>query len=86
MNSTSVVNIQGPAMVSTATAAMTLGTKLKVASLICVAAWKMLTTRPTTSTTSSTGALTSSNIIRPFWPVVRTCWASIVRLSVTLFW
>ena len=40
----SVFNIQGPATASTATAATTLGTNDSVASWICVAAWKMLTT------------------------------------------
>ena len=54
--------IHGPAKASTATAATTLGTKDSVASLICVAAWKMLTTSPTTSTVSSTGAATISSM------------------------
>ena len=35
--------IHGPAKASTSTAATTFGTKDSVASLICVAAWKMLT-------------------------------------------
>ena len=44
-NSTSEVSIHGPAIASTATAAITFGTNDSVASWICVAAWKMLTTQ-----------------------------------------
>ena len=38
--------------------ASTLGTKLRVISLSCVAAWIRLTTRPTTSATPSRGSAT----------------------------
>src|SRR5512137_2850135 len=63
-------------MASTATAPMIFGTKLSVASLIWVAAWKMLTTRPITSTVIRIGADTMSSRIMPCWPVAKTCWAS----------
>src|ERR1035438_3362802 len=77
MNSTSEVSIHGPATARTATAAMILGTNDSVASWICVAAWKMLTTRPTASTVSSSGAETISSIQRLCWPRVKTCCGSI---------
>ena len=57
VNSTSVLSIHGPASVSTATAAIILGTKDSVASLSCVAAWKMLTTRPTPKSTAPATAV-----------------------------
>jgi hypothetical protein len=68
MYSTKVVSIHGPAIASTATAAIIFGTNDKVASWICVAAWKMLTSRPTPRMVSSTGAATISRRYRPCWP------------------
>src|SRR6185369_5741427 len=61
-NSTRVVSIHGPAIASTATAATIFGTNDKVDSWIWVAAWKMLTTRPTPSTVRRMGAETISRM------------------------
>src|SRR5437868_1999622 len=74
--STSVVSIHGPATASTTTAATIFGTKLKVASWICVAAWKMLTTRPTARMVSSSGAATISSRYSDCCPKVKTAWES----------
>src|SRR5437867_9140277 len=78
--STSMFSIHGPASTSTATAATIFGTKDSVASLICVAAWNTLTSRPTASTVNSTGADTSSSRYRPCWPRVKTWVASMLAL------
>jgi hypothetical protein len=56
VKSTKVLIIQGPAMTPTTNTASNFGMKDKVISLICVAAWKILTTNPITSEVSSKGA------------------------------
>src|SRR4051794_25588996 len=65
-------SIHGPAMTSVANTASSLGMNDSVASLICVAAWKMLTIRPMMSATSSSGAPSSSEISMARWPMVMT--------------
>src|SRR5690242_12775832 len=49
-------SIHGPAMTTAANTATSLGMNESVASLICVAAWKMLTTRPAQSAVRRSGA------------------------------
>src|SRR5438067_11261264 len=51
-----MVSIHGPASTSATKTPISLGMKERVCSLIEVAAWKMLTTRPMISATSSSGA------------------------------
>ena len=47
--------IHGPARISVTKIAISLGTKDSVASLICVAAWKMLMIRPVASAAKNSG-------------------------------
>src|SRR5689334_733712 len=49
-------SIHGPAMTTAANTATSLGMNESVASLICVAAWNMLTTRPAQSAVRRSGA------------------------------
>src|SRR5690349_15265244 len=56
-----ICNIQGPAKISVRNITISFGMNDSVASLIEVAAWKMLTKRPVTSAASSIGAETSSS-------------------------
>src|SRR6478752_3947699 len=65
-------SIHGPAMASVAAMAISLGMKDSVISLICVAAWKMPTSSPTTSATSSMGAASSRVISSACVPMVMT--------------
>src|SRR5262245_6553963 len=55
-----VFSIQGPASASVAAMPSSLGMNDSVISLICVAAWKMPTNRPTVSPTSRIGAASIS--------------------------
>src|SRR5690349_13015185 len=70
--STSVRNIQGPVSASIAAMASSLGMNESVISLICVAAWKMPTMRPTASAVSSSGAESMSVISSAWRPTVTT--------------
>src|SRR5690242_15117505 len=70
--STSVRSIHGPVSASIAAMASSFGMNDSVISLICVAAWKMPTTRPTASAVSSSGAA-SIRVISSAWrPTVTT--------------
>src|SRR6186713_2085571 len=70
--STSVRSIQGPVSASTAAMASSFGMNDNVISLICVAAWKMPTMRPTPSAVSSSGAASMSVISSAWRPTVTT--------------
>src|SRR3954469_3590033 len=70
--STSVRSIHGPVSASTAAMASSLGMNDRVISLICVAAWKMPTIRPTASAVSSSGAASISVISSAWRPTVTT--------------
>src|SRR5688572_28004306 len=70
--STSVRNIQGPVIASTAAMASSLGMNDSVISLICVAAWKMPTMRPTASAVSSSGAASVTVNSSAWRPTVTT--------------
>src|SRR6185312_7280491 len=59
VNCTSRRSIHGPATRATRAMASSLGMKLNVISLICVAAWMTPTSRPTASAVSSSGPDTS---------------------------
>src|SRR5690348_14034511 len=64
--------IHGPVSASTAAMASSFGMNDRVISLICVAAWKMPTMRPTASAVSSSGA-ESIRVISSAWrPMVTT--------------
>src|SRR5690606_1239641 len=67
-----VVISQGPRMAKAAAPASSFGTKARVISLIWVAAWKILITRPTTSTVSSSGAAIFSATSMAWWIMVMT--------------
>src|SRR5947207_15171665 len=70
--STSCRIIHGPVSASTAAIASSLGMNDSVISLICVAAWKMPTAKPTASAVSSSGAA-SMRVISSAWrPTVTT--------------
>ena len=56
MKSSSVASIHGPANTITANIETSLGMNERVISLICVAAWKIPTTRPAASAANSRGA------------------------------
>src|ERR1043166_5891621 len=73
-----MVSIHGPAMIRAMNIATSLGMKDRVISLIWVAAWKMLTSRPTPSATSSIGAA----IMRV---ICRACWPRVITLSGVMF-
>src|SRR6188768_1939737 len=78
--STSVRIIQGPVSASTAAMASSFGMNDSVISLICVAAWKMPTMRPTASAVSSSGAA-SIRVISSAWrPTVTTVSGDILYL------
>src|SRR5262245_8941131 len=70
--STSVRNIHGPLMASTVAMAKSLGMNDSVISLICVAAWKMPTMRPTASAVSNRGAASIKVISSAWRPTVTT--------------
>ena len=70
--STSVRSIHGPVSASTAAMASSFGMNDSVISLICVAAWKMPTMRPTASAVSSSGAASMSVISSACRPTVTT--------------
>src|SRR4051794_35196463 len=67
-----MASIHGPASTSAANMASSLGMNESVISLICVAAWNTLTTSPTTSAVSSSGADTSAVTHSACCAIVRT--------------
>src|SRR3989338_9266422 len=67
-----VFTIHGPVKISARKIPSSLGMKDRVISLIWVAAWKMLTTKPMTSALSSSGAESISVISIACCPMVRT--------------
>src|SRR3982750_1994423 len=70
--STSVRSIHGPVIARMAAMASSLGMNDSVISLICVAAWKMPTIRPTASAVSSGGAASIRVISSACPPTVTT--------------
>src|SRR5690554_2391290 len=67
-----VVINQGPRSARAAAPASSLGTKARVISLIWVAAWKILITRPTTRTVRSSGAAIFNATSMAWWIRVMT--------------
>src|SRR5438876_11283968 len=66
------VSIHGPKRASAAAVATIFGMKVSVISLICVSAWKTLTTSPATSPKASTGPASSSVSSRALRPRAMT--------------
>src|SRR3954470_14943923 len=79
--STRLLIIHGPVIASTAAIASSFGMNDSVISLICVAAWKMPTIRPTASAVSSSGAASISVISSACLPTVTTTSGLICNLS-----
>src|SRR6185369_1166615 len=75
-----LASIHGPPMTNVAKTATSFGMKDSVASLICVAAWKMLITSPNTRATSSSGAAINRVILIACVPSVMTV-SGVMRAS-----
>src|ERR1043165_10496 len=76
------LSIPGPAIASVAARPSSLGMNDSVISLIDVAAWKMPTSRPTTSATSSMGAASISVMVSACVPTLMMVSGVTVRLLV----